>query len=226
MKLVKHKGCSLPVVNYDGLKELNKKSKHGELFPNSIRALVVGRSNAGKTNLVLSMLTHRNGLVFRNVYVCSKSLHQTKYKLLEKIMKPLPNMKFYGISNVEDIPEKPEPFSVFIFDDLSNLCHKMIMRYFSYCRHFDVDCFYLGQTYSKINKQLIRDNANFIILFKQDEKNLRHVYDDHISLDISWVKFLKMCKICWLKPFSFIVIDKENNNFRRGLDEFFVLDKK
>ncbi|KYQ48820.1 hypothetical protein ALC60_12125 [Trachymyrmex zeteki] len=40
-------------------------------------------------------------------------------------------------------------------------------------RHAHVDCFYLCQTYAKISKHLIRDNANLLILFKQDKKLLR-----------------------------------------------------
>jgi len=40
-------------------------------------------------------------------------------------------------------------------------------------RHKNIDSFYLCQTYSP--KHLIRDNANFIIMFKQDDLNMRHI---------------------------------------------------
>ena len=45
------------------------------------------------------------------------------------------------------------------------------------------DCFYFCQTFTRILKHLIRDNANFIfiLLFRQDEMNLKYVYDDHIN---------------------------------------------
>ena len=61
--------------------------------------------------------------------------------------------------------------------------------YFSMGRHNSIDCFYLSQTYAHIPKHLIRDNTNFIILFKQDETNLRHVYDDHVNKDMSFNEF-------------------------------------
>lgn len=46
-------------------------------------------------------------------------------------------------------------------------------------RHNKVDVFNLAQSYSKVFKQLIRDNANLIVTFKQDETNLKHVFDEN-----------------------------------------------
>ena len=56
-------------------------------------------------------------------------------------------------------------------------------------RHADLDCFYLCQTYAKISKHLIRDNANLLILFKQDGTNLKRVYNDHVNTDMSYEDF-------------------------------------
>jgi len=36
-------------------------------------------------------------------------------------------------------------------------------------QHADIDSFYLCHTYAKIPKHLLRDNANLLILFKQDQ---------------------------------------------------------
>lgn len=223
MKLVKHPECSLPVVNYDSPEEKNQIKRHGELLPHSIRSLIIGPSNCGKTNALMSLLIQPNGLRFENVYVWSKSLEQSKYQRLKEILDPLDGVSFHGFRNAEDAPEKPLPQSIFIFDDLAGSSHTPIMQYFSFGRHYEVDCFYLGQTYSKIPKQLIRDNANFIILFKQDDRNLRHVYDEHVNSQVDWIMFKKMCGTCWSQPFGFLVIDKDNNNFRKGFDEFFSL---
>lgn len=41
-------------------------------------------------------------------------------------------------------------------------------------RHKYIDTFYLYQTYSYIPKQLIRENTNINVLFKQDVRNLRY----------------------------------------------------
>jgi len=55
--------------------------------------------------------------------------------------------------------------------------------------HANVDCFYPYQTYSKIPKYLICDNANLLILFKQDSTNLKRVYNDHVNTDMSYEDF-------------------------------------
>jgi len=57
-------------------------------------------------------------------------------------------------------------------------------------RHADVDCFYLCQTYARIYKHLIRDNAKLLILFKQDSINLKHVYND-VNTNMSYNEFAR-----------------------------------
>ena len=74
---------ALKVDNFD-LKNNNNnnnmRNRHSELLPNTIRAIICGPSNSGKTNVMLSLLADPNGLRFQNVYVYSKSLYQDKYK--------------------------------------------------------------------------------------------------------------------------------------------------
>ena len=64
-------------------------------------------------------------------------------------------------------------------------------------RHKNIDCFYLCQTYTNIAKHLTRDNANMIVAFKQDEMDLRHIYNDHDIGDMSFHQLLDMCDRCW-----------------------------
>jgi len=71
-----------------------------------------------------------------------------------------------------------------------------------------VDCFY-RQTYAKISKRLIRDNANLLILFKQDGTNLKHVYNDHVNTNTSYERISANC-CCWQQKYGFVVIDKDN----------------
>jgi len=43
----------------------------------------------------------------------------------------------------------------------------------------------LSQNYFKLPRQSIRENANFFCLFPQDGKNLSHIYQDHVTGDMS-----------------------------------------
>ncbi|KAE9530059.1 hypothetical protein AGLY_011521 [Aphis glycines] len=86
----------------------------------------------------------------------------------------------------------------------------VIREYFSICRHSGASSvFYLAQTYSKIPKQLVRDNSNFLILLKQDDTNLRHIFNDHSSTDMDFIEFRNISHLCWNhSDYGFMVIDK------------------
>jgi hypothetical protein len=175
---------------------------------------------------MLHLLTSPNGLKFENLYVYSKSLYQPKYTYLSEIMNNIPELNYETFSNTNEVlpTEDARQNSVFIFDDV--ICDKQenMKNYFSMGRHKCIDCFYLCQTYAKVPKHLIRDNANVIIIFKQDELNLKHVYDDHVSPDISFVQFKNICNKVWNEKHSFVTIDKESGvhegRFRKGFDHF------
>jgi hypothetical protein len=101
----------------------------------------------------------------------------------------------------------------------------IIRDYFCFGRHRNIDCFYLSQTYSSIPKQLIRDNANLIIVFQQDKTNLKHIHDDHVNVDMSFEQFKDLCSLCWNDSYGFLVIDKDgemnSGRYRKGFDCYF-----
>lgn len=228
MKIVKQ-NISLPITNLDSaFTNANSVSKkHGDLLPSSIRCIITGSSNSGKTNVILNLLKNENGLRFENVYVYSKSLVQPKYEFLRQILKPIKELGYYEFNENEQVisPCKAKNNSVFIFDDI--MCDKQakIQEFFSRGRHNGVDSFYLSQTYARIPKHLIRDNVNLLVLFKLDDLNLKHVYDDHVTTDMPIQKFKEMCSLCWSNDrYGFLVIDKDSElnegRYRKGFDAY------
>lgn len=224
---------ALPVVNFDTIVSRGEveNKRHGDLLPNTVRSIVCGPSNCGKTNSVLSLLTHPNGLRFENVYVFSKSLTQPKYTVLKQMLERVKGVGFFTFQDHEDVlsPDHAKANSVFIFDDVALEKHNTIRAYFCMGRHKLVDCFYLGQSYSRIPKHLVRDNANFLIVFKQDDLNLRHIYDDHVNTDMRFAQFKEICSACWDGAGRFLVIDKDsdlnNGRYRKGFDCFISINK-
>lgn len=204
------------------------KSKHGILLPDSIRCIICGPSNCGKTNVVFNLLFDKNGVRFENLYVFSKSLFQPKYRMLEKVMKAVfdEGIGYFAYSENEEIPPPNEaiPNSIMLFDDVACERQHNIRKYFAMGRHSDVDCFYLCQTYTQIPKQLVRDNANLLVLFKQDDLNLRHLYDNHVNSDMKYDMFKNMCAKAWEDRYGFLVIDKDSpmnaGRYRFGFDRF------
>ncbi|KYN08180.1 hypothetical protein ALC62_00835 [Cyphomyrmex costatus] len=196
--------------------------RHGPALPSSIRCIICGPSNCGKTNMLLSLIESPHGLRSENVYVYSKSLFQPKYRYLEELLESIDDIGYYAFSNNGDVipPSEALPNSIFVFDDVACDKQNTIREYFARDRHASVDCFYLCQTYAKIPKHLIRDNANLLILFKQDGTNLKHIYNDH-------EKFCTLCHLCWQRKYGFVVMDKDsalqNGRYRRGFDDFAIL---
>lgn len=220
MKFVRH--GSLPVQNIEQ-KNIEIK-RHGSLLPNSIRCIICGPSNCGKTNVMMTLLTHKNGLRYENVYLYTKSLFQPKYQTLGKIMKKVREIGYFPYTDNVKIVKATEakPNSIFIFDDVACDKQDCMRDYFSMGRHKNVDSFYLCQTYTRIPKHLIRDNANFIILFKQDDINLKHAYDEHVGTDMTFEHFKQFCAQCWKEDYGFVVVDKDSKigRFRKGFGEF------
>lgn len=202
-----------------------------ELFPNVIRGLICGGSGCGKTNILLNILTK---IHHSDIIIVSKTSYQDKYKCLENIIKEFNKIcskhevepreyKTYSLDSLPN-PEEIPACSVIVFDDISTESQDKIANYFAYGRHNNISCFYLSQTYSKIPKQLIRDNANYIILFSQDKTNLKHVFDDHIN-DLDFETFKNFCSMCSREQFGFLVIDNEreskNGKYKKMFEAYF-----
>lgn len=223
----------LPVENLDYLNdkyELEKSRKHGELFPNSCRFIFAGPSGCGKSNALLSLIFNLNGLHFENVYIFSKSLYQPKYQILEHILSNVSGVGYFPFKeNAEiDEPNDAKSNSIFIFDDVIGENQDKIKSYYAMGRHKSIDVAFLCQTYVAAKKHIIRDNANILVIFKQDDVNLKHIFDEHVSPDMTYETFKKICGICWNDNFGFLVIVKDfdlnNGRYRLGFDKYIALD--
>ena len=134
--------------------------------------------------------------------------------------------------SADDVPDpkelSPEQKNLMMFDDLllqkQNKCEAHYVR----GRHSNCDCLYLSQNYFKLPRQTIRENANFFCLFPQDQKNIDHIFNDHVSQDMTKERFKKLFKMAWSKPHNFVEIDltssKNYGKYRSGFDDFFIVE--
>ena len=149
---------ALPVANFDTIVEKEKKEKrHGDLLPSSIRAIISGPSGYGKTNSLLTLLTHPNSLRFENIYVYSKSLNQPKYQFLKELLEPIDGIQYFTFNDNEEVvaPEETLPNSIMVFDDIACEKQNNVKSFFCKSRHNNVDCFYLCQSYAATPKHLV-----------------------------------------------------------------------
>ena len=61
----------------------SNRRNNNELFPKSIRGLIVGKSGCGKTTLLLNLLLKPDWLDYDHLKVFGKSLHQKEYRILK-----------------------------------------------------------------------------------------------------------------------------------------------
>lgn len=51
---------------------------------------------------------------------------------------------------------------------------------------------------------MIRNNANLLVVFKQNNTNLELIYDDYINTDFTFEDFRHICLVCWLDKDGFL----------------------
>lgn len=125
MRFTKHV-FNIPIRNVDKSTTCTKMrtKRHSVLLPDSIRCIIAGPSNCGKTNLLIGMIESEHGLKFENIYIYSKSLEQDKYKYLRKLFSPMKHIGFHTFTSSEKVitPSAAKKNSIIIFDDV--ICDK------------------------------------------------------------------------------------------------------
>ena len=183
-------------------------------LPTHIRCLILGPANSGKTNLLLNFLCNEGWLDYDKLYIYSNTLCQPKYQVLQSLFSDIEACKdvaTFHHSQADLLPPEaldPTLRHVMVFDDVLLDKQNIIERYFAHGRHANTDVFYCSQNYARIPKQVVRDNANLLILFPQDETNIKHVYGNHVGGDMDFATFKTICRKCWQPSFSFLTIDK------------------
>lgn len=136
------------------------------------------------------------------------------------------------IDNFDGIPDPsehdPARKNLLIFDDVMLGPQNKCEAYYTRGRHNNVDVFYIAQSYFRLPRQTVRENANLFILFKQDNTNLSHIYRDHCSVDgIPFEAFKNFCTDVWRRDkHNFVTLDTsrpaEGGKYRRNLNDYWV----
>ena len=248
-------------INTDFAWKKEKTRHNSPLLPDDIRGLIVGKSNCGKTTLILNLLLNPAWLDYDHLFVFGRSLHQREYVILKKglesgLSKEQISNLFHNqqdINSPVDVIDEfieeggvakggikaefyndckliPDPSklneadkNLMIFDDCLLEKQNKAQSYYTRGRHSNCDCFYISQNYFKLDRQTVRENSNFIILFPQSEKNLDHIHRDHCT-HISNQEFKAFCNFVWRKKYNFVTIDLtrpfNNGKYRENLNTF------
>lgn len=111
-------------------------------------------------------------------------------------MQSIKEIGFYTFSTSENYIDvkQVKKKSLVIFDDVinnQNINKTVVRDIFTLGRHRNIDVVYIVQSYTKLDKHLLRDNCNFLIFFKQDDLHLKHIYNDfNVNVDMSFDIFM------------------------------------
>ena len=208
---------TIRVINFDNAGQRRSK-RNVALFPDITRCGIFGPSGCGKTNVLLTILMYKKPL--SSIYLCSRTASQHKYELLARLVEQHNNAKpkrrriKFATLTVETLPlpEKIEENSTVIFDDILTENQDKVAIFFMRGRHRSISCYYLAQSYNKIPKKSgIRENFNFLIIFRQDRVNLHQIYNEHVTSGISFEQFSNICAKCWRENFGFLTVDLESD---------------
>jgi hypothetical protein len=205
--------------------------KHIDLNPLApqwpFRALIVGSSGSGKTNMVLDLIL--NHIYYDKIYIYAKNLDQPIYEFLEEFLnkaKDEGELIDYSINSELNEDLKLDNFdndgqTLIIFDDfITEKDQHLISDLFVRGRHKNISTIYISQSYMDIPK-LIRKNSNYLALYKDDDlDNVKRVLKKNGGSNPD--KMLEMYIEATMEPYSFFFIDMKTNDkmlrFRRNWD--------
>lgn len=192
------------------------------------RILLSGPSGCGKTNVLGNLILHY--LTYDKCYIYSRhvedkndiyvDLREHFEKINDKIHSTIPESENYSCyemsDNFEDIISVDDLDgnirNLIVIDDFVDE-HKQgkIGTLFISGRHKNASIIYLSQSYHKTPK-LIRENCNYFILFKvNNRRELQELSKTH-CLDYTFDEFMELFQEATNEPFSFLVIDKKTSN--------------
>jgi hypothetical protein len=150
------------------------------------------------------------------------------------ITKPKGDISITAFSRPEFLPNPDQLNSkkknLCIFDDVLEQRQNTISSYFTKGRHNSCQSIYISQSYMNVPKGTIRNNCNFLILFKLEPTNIESIHTQIVKGDMTFNEFNHLCNLVWNErtesgyaKYKYLVIDKDNEDFnwkyRDGLDK-------
>ena len=111
--------------------------------------------------------------------------------------------------------------NLIIFDDCVTEKNQEIMSaYYTRGRHNNCNSIYLSQSWFDLPKKTIRNNSNFIILFKLNKRDKDLIYSDLFSNTLEKEDFTFIINKQWNTKYKYIAFDREEDQI---LDDVFMI---
>ena len=128
-------------------------------------------------------------------------------------------------------PQEYDDGGNIVLDDLSEkeMNDPRVQAMFKRSRHNNLSIFIISQDYYELPKKTIRANGNIYLIFKPNNfLDVRNIYQDKASMDMTLNEFKNFINICWDKKYQPLTIDMTKDKYtgwyRLGLKSIFVPD--
>ena len=135
--------------------------------------------------------------------------------------------------NIEELkyPQEYENNSLIILDDLNEkeINNDKIQAMFKRGRYNNLSIFIISQEFYELPKKTIRANGKIYHIFKPNNfLDVRNIYQDKASMDMSLNEFKLFTSICWNEKYQPLTIDmtkdRYQGRYRLGLNSIFIPD--
>ena len=157
-----------------------------------------------KIVLMLFLVQETFGKTFYTLKVLEKTDNQRLIHIITTSPNQYPN---YKTSN-EIKPINKYTGSIVFFDDMLGAKNSsQIDDLFTRGTHEDLEVYYLSQSYFALPRQIIRNNSDRLILFKQTLRDVQSMYHDIGAFDMIYDELKEMCRVALSETFKYLCID-------------------
>ncbi len=185
---------------------------------------LAGKPGSGKSNLLISLLTHQGfRSVFHRVEYFSPSIHTLE--------DPLPLAKDRFHTDVHDLPAvlkslDPKQDNLLIFDDCLWQLNGPILKEFNKLlqnrRHYGCSICIVMQVLNRCPLAMRKLFSHVILFRTSNQKELKSIHEDQLSF-LSEDQFRMVIHYCWRDDHDFIFCDTDRGRVWRNFEEEIML---
>ena len=192
----------LNIINEYNKKYIYSPSLHQDLYQKLIKCF----SNNIPIHIIPNILNEENLDLIIEEVINNKDFQKS-------------NIEIETFNNIEELkyPQEYENNSIIILDDLNQkeLNDPRVQAMFKRGRHNNLSIFIISQDYYELSKKTIRCNGNIFHIFKPNNfLDVRNIYQDKASMDMTLNEFKLLTNICWNEKCQPLTIDMSKDKYQ------------
>ena len=149
----------MTIINFDDIigKKFNTITNNVFCLSHPKNALIIGKSNSGKTNILMNLIAQNS--IYEKIYIYANNVNY-KYKWLKNKFK---DDVFIYINEINFDKINKEYINLIIFSN------KTISEFYCRSRKLNCSCIFIGHRYLKNIDRTLKDNIDYLIFTQLDK---------------------------------------------------------